>query len=81
MDARCRNRDSQSENPSHVPWKEYHERGVLMSYGPDLKDLTRRTAAYIAKIQKGVNLSDLPVEEVSKFDLVIRSAGRAGAKD
>jgi putative ABC transport system substrate-binding protein len=57
--------------PAMFPWKEYHERGVLMSYGPDLKDVTRRTATYIAKILKGAKPSDLPVEEVSKFDLVI----------
>jgi ABC-type uncharacterized transport system substrate-binding protein len=57
--------------PAMFPWKEYHERGALMSYGPDLKDVTRRTATYIAKILKGAKPSDLPVEEVSKFDLVI----------
>jgi len=57
--------------PAVFPWKEYHEDGVLMSYGPDLKDTLRRTASYVAKILKGAKPGDLPVEEVSKFDLVI----------
>jgi putative ABC transport system substrate-binding protein len=42
-----------------------------MSYGPDLRDVTRRSASYVAKILKGTKPSDLPVEEISKFDLVI----------
>ena len=57
--------------PAMFPWKEYHEHGALMSYGPDLKDVTRRTAFYVVKILKGASPSNLPVEEVSKFDFVI----------
>lgn len=57
--------------PAMFAWKEYHEQGALMSYGPDLKDVTRRTAVYVVKILKGAKPSDLPIEEVSKFDLVI----------
>ncbi|PWT74912.1 MAG: hypothetical protein C5B46_03355 [Proteobacteria bacterium] len=56
--------------PAMFPWKEYHEHGALMSYGPDLKDVTRRTASYVVRILKGASPAELPVEEISKFDLV-----------
>ena len=42
-----------------------------MSYGPILKDVMRRGAYYVDKILKGANPSELPVEQISKFDLVI----------
>ena len=45
--------------------------GCLMSYGADLDDLYRRSAAYIDKIFKGEKPADLPVEQASKYKMVI----------
>ncbi len=51
--------------------RENVEAGGLLSYAPDLVDLTRRAATYIDKILKGVKPADLPVEQASKYELVI----------
>ncbi len=47
------------------------EAGGLMSYAADTLDLTRRSATYIDKILKGAKPADLPVEQASRYQLVI----------
>jgi putative ABC transport system substrate-binding protein len=57
--------------PTMFGVREYVEVGGLMSFGPSFPDLYRRTADYVDKILRGAKPSDLPVEQPTKFELVI----------
>jgi len=57
--------------PTITDFREFVEAGSLISYGPSLPDLFRRAADYVDKILRGTKPGDIPVEQPTKFDLVI----------
>ena len=57
--------------PAASTQSEYAEAGFLLTYGVDFRDLFRRSAVFVDKIFKGAKPADLPLEQPTKFDLVI----------
>jgi putative ABC transport system substrate-binding protein len=57
--------------PSMTAAKALMERGLLMSYGADFRDVERRIPSYVDRILKGARPADMPVERPTKFELAI----------
>jgi len=57
--------------PTIYGGREYVEAGALMSYGPNWSDLFRHAAEQVDKILRGTKPADIPVEQPTKFDLVV----------
>jgi len=62
---------ARSRLPATYPFREFVDAGGLMSYAPSVVDNFRRAAGYVDKILKGAKPADLPVEQSSRFELVI----------
>jgi len=57
--------------PAIYEHSQFVDAGGLMSYGPSVNDMWRRAATYVDKILKGTKPADLPVEQPTRFELVI----------
>jgi putative ABC transport system substrate-binding protein len=68
---RIANLAARSRLPTIYELSGFAEVGGLMNYGADLHEMFRRAAAYVDKILKGARPADLPIEQPTKFDLVI----------
>ena len=57
--------------PTLVPFRAFVQAGGLMSYGPSQAEVWRRTADYVDKILRGAKAAEIPIEQPTKFDLLI----------
>jgi len=60
-----------SRVPAIFASEDFHEYGALMSYGPNLRETGRLGAGYVGKILKGASPSELPIQQISRFELTV----------
>ena len=60
-----------SRLPAISPFRPFADFGGLLSYGPDLADFFRRSASYADRILKGARPGELPIEQPTKFELIV----------
>ena len=81
---RCRHMEFAAEQriPAIYEISDFVDVGGLISYGPSISDQYRRAATYVDKILRGAKPADLPIEQPTKFELVInmRAAKALGIK-
>jgi putative ABC transport system substrate-binding protein len=57
--------------PAAAPWRQFAEAGGLMSYGANVPEMFRLAARQVDRILKGARPGDVPVEQASKFEMVV----------
>jgi putative ABC transport system substrate-binding protein len=62
---------AERRTPASYEWREFVEAGGLMSYGSNFQDVAARAAVYVDRILRGAKPAELPVEQPTKFELVI----------
>jgi putative ABC transport system substrate-binding protein len=62
---------AQHRLPAMYGWREFAEAGGLMVYGPNIADTLYRAASFVDRIIKGSNPAEMPIEQPTKFELVI----------
>jgi putative tryptophan/tyrosine transport system substrate-binding protein len=57
--------------PAMYGWREFIDRGGLMSYGPNVQAMCRHAATYVDRVLKGAKPGDLPIQQPTSFELII----------
>jgi putative ABC transport system substrate-binding protein len=69
---------AQSRLPAVYAWKEYADAGGLMAYAPNWEELTQRAASFVDRILKGAKPADLPIEQPTRWELIINLRAAKG---